>query len=103
MSDDVILGIDLGTTNSLAAVMTPAGPEIIRDESGNSLVPSVIAFHPDGSVSVGSEAKSGAVANPLTTVYSVKRLMGKGLADLAEDLRVLPYRVVGGEGSAGSA
>ncbi len=100
MSDDAIVGIDLGTTNSLAAVMTPAGPEIIRDESGNSLMPSVIAFHPDRSVSVGSEAKSGAVANPLTTVYSVKRLMGKGLADLAEDRRVLPYHVVGGEGSA---
>jgi len=94
----IILGIDLGTTNSLAAVMTPAGPEIIRDRDGNALVPSVIAFAPDGRVTVGSAAKAHAVENPLATVYSVKRLMGKGLADLAEDLRVLPYRVVGSGG-----
>ena len=95
--DNLILGIDLGTTNSLAAVMTPAGPEIVRDARGVSLVPSVIALAPDGSVTVGSEARDHAVENPLATVYSVKRLMGKALADLAEDLRVLPYKVVGDE------
>jgi len=92
---EIILGIDLGTTNSLAAVMTPAGPEVIRDGDGVALVPSVLAFAPDERVTVGSAAKAHAVENPLATVYSVKRLMGKGLADLAEDLRVLPYRVVG--------
>jgi len=95
-NEDVILGIDLGTTNSLAAVMTPAGPEIIRDAAGEALVPSVVAFGPDGSVTVGRQARAHAVENPLATVYSVKRLMGKGLADLREDLPVLSYRVVGG-------
>jgi molecular chaperone DnaK (HSP70) len=94
MSEPVIVGIDLGTTNSLAAVMTPAGPEIIRDADGNGIVPSVIAFAPDGTATVGSAAKAHAVENPLSTVYSVKRLMGKGIADLRADLRVLPYRVV---------
>ncbi len=94
MSEKVILGIDLGTTNSLGAVMTPAGPEIIRDQAGNGLVPSVVAFAPDGRTTVGSEAKAHAVENPLATVYSVKRLMGKGMEDLQADLRVLPYRVI---------
>ena len=92
----VILGIDLGTTNSLAAYMTAAGPILVRDEHGSGLVPSVIAFAPDGRVTVGSEARAHAVENPLMTVYSVKRLMGKGLADVAEDLRFLPYPVIEG-------
>jgi len=102
LSKNIILGIDLGTTNSLAAVMTPRGPEIIRDESGQALVPSVIAFGPDGRVTVGSEAKAHAVEQPLSTIYSVKRLMGKGLEDLSEDLRVLSYRVLPGQGQAGA-
>jgi Fe-S protein assembly chaperone HscA len=101
MTEQTILGIDLGTTNSLVAVMTPGGPEIIRDEQGDALVPSVIGFSPDGRVSVGSEAKAHAIENPSTTVYSVKRLLGKGIDDLREDLRVLSYRVVpGGSDSA---
>ena len=99
----MILGIDLGTTNSLVAVMTPAGPEIIRDEAGNALVPSVIAFGPDGRATVGGEPRAHAVENPLTTVYSVKRLMGKGIEDIQADLRVLPYRVVPAHGGAPGA
>ena len=96
MSEIFILGIDLGTTNSLAAHMTPGGPEVIRDSTGNALIPSVIAFAPDGEVTVGAEARRHAVANPLSTVYSVKRLMGKGLADIKEDLKFLPYAIAGG-------
>jgi molecular chaperone DnaK len=92
----VILGIDLGTTNSLGAYMTPGGPVVIRDSTGSGLVPSVIAFSPDGSVTVGAEARTHAVENPLSTVYSVKRLMGKGIADIQEDLKFLPYPVVSG-------
>jgi Fe-S protein assembly chaperone HscA len=92
--NETILGIDLGTTNSLAAVMTEAGPEIIRDEAGRALVPSVLAFGPEGTVTVGAEAKAHAVENPLATVYSVKRLIGRGIDDLADDLPVLGYRVV---------
>ncbi|HOD81385.1 MAG: Chaperone protein DnaK [Planctomycetes bacterium ADurb.Bin126] len=90
---NIILGIDLGTTNSLGAYMSPAGPVVIRDQAGNALVPSVLAFAPDGQVTVGSEARAHAVANPLATVYSVKRLMGKGIRDVQQDLKFLPYGV----------
>ena len=96
MSDDrVILGIDLGTTNSLAAVMTPAGPEVLRDADGVSIIPSVVSFGPDG-VTVGAEARAHAVERPLTTIYSVKRLMGRGYDDLEAMLEHLPYEVVAG-------
>jgi Fe-S protein assembly chaperone HscA len=95
MAGPVILGIDLGTTNSLCGYMTPSGPVVVRDQSGNALVPSVIAFS-QGKVTVGSEARAHAVENPLATVFSVKRLMGKGLADLGEELRFLPYQIAAG-------
>ncbi|MFA6133007.1 MAG: molecular chaperone DnaK [Phycisphaerae bacterium] len=91
-----ILGIDLGTTNSLAAYMTPAGPRIVRDAAGNALVPSVIAFA--SGVTVGSGARAHAVENPLRTVYSVKRLMGKGIDDIHDDLKYLAYPVTSGRG-----
>ncbi len=93
--NDIILGIDLGTTYSLGAYFTSAGPMLIRDETGNGLVPSVIAFS-DGRVSVGSDAKKHAVENPLATVYSVKRLMGRGLDDVRQELPFLPYHIVEG-------
>ncbi len=98
MPPPLILGIDLGTTFSLAATMTPAGPIVIRDERGNALVPSVISFGQDGSVVVGAAARAQAVANPLRTVYSVKRLMGRGIEEVQEDLRHLAYPVVSGRG-----
>jgi Fe-S protein assembly chaperone HscA len=96
MSDPFILGIDLGTTNSLAAYMTAGGPVVLRDDAGCALVASVIAFGPDGSVTVGQDARAHAVERPTSTVYSVKRLMGKSLADVASDLEVLPYAIVEG-------
>ena len=69
--DEIILGIDLGTTNSLAAVFGPGGPEIITDASGEALVPSVIAFSPEGSsqkITVGCDARDRAVENPLSSL-----------------------------------
>ena len=97
MSDErIILGIDLGTTNSLAAVMRPSGPEVIRDADGEAVVPSVVAFSPDGKVTVGAEARAHAVEHPLTTIYSVKRLMGRGFEDLQSVVEHLPYEVVPG-------
>ena len=96
MAEPFILGIDLGTTNSLGAFMTPTGPVVIRDASGNALVPSVVAFAQDGRVTVGAEARAHAVENPLSTVYSVKRLMGKGIGDIREDLKFLPYSIIQG-------
>jgi len=96
MAEQFILGIDLGTTNSLSAYMTDAGPVVVRDAGAAALVPSVIAFGEGNRVSVGSEARDHAVENPLSTVYSVKRLMGKGLADVREDMEFLPYPIVEG-------
>ena len=92
----MILGIDLGTTNSLGAIMKDSGPEVVADKTGESLVPSVIAFGPAGEVTVGSQARAHAVENPLATVYSVKRLMGRSLSDVREDMAHLPYAVVAG-------
>ncbi len=94
-TDDVIIGIDLGTTNSLAAHYTAGGPALLTDEAGNGLIPSVIAFA-DGKVTVGSAAKANAVANAGATVYSVKRLMGRSMDDVRADLGFLPYEVVAG-------
>ncbi|MCK4601521.1 MAG: Hsp70 family protein, partial [Phycisphaerae bacterium] len=97
MGEPFILGIDLGTTNSLSAYMAPGGPVVVRDAGGRALVPSVIAFLPEGGVTVGGEARAHAVENPLSTVYSVKRLVGKGVDDLRDDLDFLPYHVVSGD------
>ncbi len=94
-TDEIILGIDLGTTHSLSAHFTDAGPQLTRDDAGGALVASVIGFA-DGKVTVGSAAKAKAVLNPENTVYSVKRLMGRGLTDVADDIDFLPYHVVEG-------
>ncbi len=74
--------------------MSPAGPILVRDSAGSALVPSVIAFSPDGGITVGSEARTHAVENPLTTIYSVKRLLGRGIDDIQADLKFLPYPIV---------
>ncbi|MGQ9651123.1 MAG: Hsp70 family protein [Phycisphaerae bacterium] len=98
MSDnrDVIIGIDLGTTNSLVAVFDEAGPRVICDEMGESRVPSVLAFSADGQITIGWEAKAHAVENPTSTVFSIKRLMGRGYEELAAsgELSHLPYQVL---------
>ncbi len=95
-SDDLIVGIDLGTTNSLVAYADERGPMVLRrnkDDSG--LLPSVVSFDPSTHrMVVGDEAKLHAVERPLTTVYSIKRLMGKGFSDVTQEIRHLPYRVV---------
>jgi len=98
MPAELILGIDLGTTNSLGAYMTSAGPVVVRDAAGAALVPSVVAFGEGGQITVGSAARAQAVLNPLHTVYSVKRLIGRGVEEITEDLRHLAYRVVAGAG-----
>ena len=91
---DIILGIDLGTTNSLVAYSDEAGPKLIPGPRGEVLLPSVVAFDEGGQVmAVGRAARDHAVERPLTTVYSVKRLMGKGFADIEPELRHLAYAV----------
>ena len=89
-----VVGIDLGTTNSLAATMRNGRPEVFRDGAGIALVPSCISFHPDGTVLVGSAAKERALLDPTHTVFSVKRLMGRTLADLGAELKHIPQQIV---------
>jgi chaperone protein DnaK len=87
-----IVGIDLGTTNSLIAYMNGKTPAVIADKQGRTLVPSVVAYTPAGLV-VGDPAKDQLLRNPERTVYSVKRFMGKGLADVTPELQYFPYRL----------
>jgi molecular chaperone DnaK (HSP70) len=92
---DVIVGIDLGTTNSLVAVFDASGPRVLPDAAGRNLVPSAVRYE-KGRVVVGMEARMHAAEAPGTTIASVKRLMGRSLADAAADLPYLSYRVVEG-------
>ena len=101
MTTPPVIGIDLGTTFSLAAYMENGRPVVVRDDKGVALVPSVISFHEDGSVLVGSEARQRCLSDPDHTVYSVKRLMGRTLADLKQDLPLIPYQVVEREAEPG--
>ncbi len=96
-----VVGIDLGTTFSLAAYMDHGRPVVVRDERGVALVPSVVSFHDDGSVLVGSEARKRCLSDPDHTVYSVKRLMGRTLADLQKELPLIPYQVTEREAEGG--
>lgn len=94
-----IIGIDLGTTNSLVAVADDHGPRILNDAGGHAIVPSVVRF-PEGSAGepiIGREARAHLVEFPAETVYSVKRLMGKSVTDVTGDLEYLGYQVVQGE------
>ncbi len=96
-----VVGIDLGTTFSLAAYVKDGKPVVVRDERGIALVPSVISFHDDGSVLVGSEARKRALSDPEHTIFSVKRLMGRTLADLQKELKLIPHQIVEREVEAG--
>jgi len=91
--DELIIGIDLGTTNSLAAVMGKDGPRVLHDADGAALIPSVVSFQDGGASIVGRDARAMSVLNPTRTVHSVKRLMGRGFDDVAEERGMLPYRI----------
>ena len=96
-ADEVIVGIDLGTTNSLVAWFGPRGPEVLRDAVGDPIVPSVVTFRGDATI-VGRAAQALAIDHPRATVWSIKRLMGRAYADLDAAARSsLPYAVVAGE------
>src|SRR5829696_3338437 len=88
-----VVGIDLGTTFSLAAYVRNGRPVVVRDASGSALVPSVISFHPDGTVLVGTAARDRALSDPEHTIFSVKRLMGRTLADLQKELKLIPHQI----------
>jgi len=89
-----IVGIDLGTTNSLVAVMDLTGPRIL-----SGIVPSVVSVTPEGEVVVGSDARQMLITHPERTVYSVKRLMGRGVADVQDELKLFPFPIAEGSES----
>lgn len=93
---ETIVGIDLGTTNSVVAVMEGGEVKVIPNLEGNRLTPSVVAFTDKGEVLVGDPAKRQAVTNPKRTVYSIKRFMGRRHSEVASEEKIVPYEVVGG-------
>jgi len=94
-----VVGIDLGTTNSLIAIMDLAHPEVIPGEDGDRLVPSIVSLGAKGEIIVGNPARKLLIEAPDRTVYSVKRLMGKGAADIQEELKLFPFRIAEGSES----
>ncbi len=96
-----VIGIDLGTTNSVVAVMEGGQPVVIANEEGGRTTPSVVAFTDEGERLVGAIAKRQAVTNPRRTVYSVKRFMGRRKSEVPEEIRLVPYEVT--EGKEGAA
>ena len=90
-----IIGIDLGTTNSVVAVMEGGEPTVITNSEGGRTTPSVVAFTKDGSRLVGQVAKRQAVTNPENTVYSIKRFMGRRFNEVTEEIKQVPYKVQG--------
>ena len=91
-----VVGIDLGTTNSLVAYVRNGEPLVIRDESGDALLPSIVSLGDEGTIFVGREAQRRLLTAAARTVYSAKRFMGRGIDDVTEDAALLPFRV-GGE------
>jgi Fe-S protein assembly chaperone HscA len=91
-----VVGIDLGTTNSLVAHVGANGPEVIRDASGDALLPSVVSIGHDGTTYVGREAQRQLLLSPDRAVYSVKRFMGRGIDDVQDEAGLLPFQI-GGE------
>jgi Fe-S protein assembly chaperone HscA len=93
-----VVGIDLGTTNSLVAYVRDGGPRVIRDSSGDALVPSVVSLGDDGTIFVGREAQRRLLTSPSRTVYSIKRFMGRGIDDVRDEAGLLPFAISGEAG-----
>ena len=95
MADERVVGIDLGTTNSLVAYMEGDTPVVIPGEDGERLVPSVVAWTEDGAV-VGNAARATLLKDAASAVYSVKRLMGRDVEDVQEELKLFPFKLAEG-------
>ena len=91
-----IIGIDLGTTNSVVAIMEGREPKVIVNEEGSRITPSVVAFTKDGERLVGQVAKRQSITNPERTVYSIKRFMGRRFEETTDEVKLVPYKVVRG-------
>src|SRR5690606_30287561 len=96
MSKSKIIGIDLGTTNSVVSVMEGGQPVVIPNLEGSRTTPSVVAFTPSGERLVGAPAKRQAVTNPQNTIYSIKRFMGRRHNEVEAEEKLVPYKIVGG-------
>ncbi|HZT29958.1 MAG TPA: molecular chaperone DnaK [Bryobacteraceae bacterium] len=92
-----IIGIDLGTTNSVVAVMEGGQPTVIANQEGSRTTPSVVAFTKSGERLVGQVAKRQAITNPENTIFSIKRFMGRRSEEVTEEMKMVPYRVVRGD------
>src|SRR5690349_13963263 len=92
-----IIGIDLGTTNSVVAVMEAGTPVVIPNQEGGRTTPSVVGFAKSGERLVGQVAKRQAVTNPENTIYSIKRFMGRRFDEVSEEMKLVPYKVVRGD------
>jgi molecular chaperone DnaK len=95
VAEEKIIGIDLGTTNSVVAVMEGGEVKVIANQEGNRLTPSVVAFTDKGDRLVGDPAKRQAITNPRRTVYSIKRFMGRRHKEVASEEKLVPYKIVG--------
>ena len=89
-----IIGIDLGTTNSVVAVMEGGNPTVIPNREGSRLTPSVVAFTKDGETLVGQVAKRQAITNAENTIFSIKRFMGRRYDEVQSEIKLVPYKVV---------
>jgi molecular chaperone DnaK len=89
-----IIGIDLGTTNSVVAIMEGREPKVIENEEGSRITPSVVGFSKDGEILVGQVARRQAITNPENTVYSIKRFMGRKYEETLSEQKRVPYKVV---------
>src|SRR3970040_472669 len=89
-----VIGIDLGTTNSVVAVMEGGQPAVLVNQEGSRITPSVVAFTKEGERLVGQVAKRQAVTNPENTVFSVKRFMGRRYEEVGPEMKIVPYKVV---------
>jgi Fe-S protein assembly chaperone HscA len=98
-TQDHIVGIDLGTTNSLVAVMENGAPRVIVGDDGEKLVPSIVSLLASGEPIVGNAAAQMLIDHPERSVYSAKRLMGKGIGDVQEELKLFPFRIAEGSES----
>jgi molecular chaperone DnaK len=94
-----IIGIDLGTTNSVVAVMEGGQPAVIPNQEGGRTTPSIVGFTKNGERLVGQVAKRQAVTNPENTIYSIKRFMGRRINEVNEEMKLVPYKAVAGEGN----
>jgi molecular chaperone DnaK len=96
MATNKIIGIDLGTTNSVVAVREGDKVTVIPNAQGSRLTPSVVGFTEKGERLVGQVAKRQAITNPRNTVFSIKRFMGRRHSEVAEEEKMVPYEIVGG-------